>query len=228
MNRAEFMEKLKNLLADIPEGEREEALNYYEDYFDDAGVENEQQVIASLGSPEKVAAIIKEGLQDEEGTHGEFSENGFSGYGETAKDEVVHYATQGKQKFSDRIRGLGTSGMILILILAIFALPILGPLFTGILSVVIGILAAAVAIVFALAIVGIALLVAGASVFAAAIGCLLVTPAVGIMLFGLALLLIGIGILITVLGIWVVTKVVPPVVRFVVKNIRKIFKKKEV
>ena len=31
MSRAEFMEKLKNLLADIPEAEREEALTYYED-----------------------------------------------------------------------------------------------------------------------------------------------------------------------------------------------------
>ena len=66
MSRVEFMNQLKNLLWDIPEGEREEALNYYEDYFDDAGVDNEAQVIAALGSPEKVAAIIKEGLKDEE------------------------------------------------------------------------------------------------------------------------------------------------------------------
>ena len=67
MSRVEFMNQLKNLLWDIPEGEREEALNYYEDYFDDAGVDNEAQVIAALGSPEKVAAIIKEGLKDYEG-----------------------------------------------------------------------------------------------------------------------------------------------------------------
>ena len=52
MSRTEFMNQLKNLLWDIPEYEREEALNYYEDYFDDAGAENEAQVIASLGSPE--------------------------------------------------------------------------------------------------------------------------------------------------------------------------------
>ena len=30
MSRVEFMNQLKNLLWDIPEGEREEALNYYE------------------------------------------------------------------------------------------------------------------------------------------------------------------------------------------------------
>lgn len=228
MSRAEFMEKLKNLLADIPEGEREEALNYYEDYFDDAGVENEQQVIAALGSPEKVAETIKEGLNDSEGTQGEFSETGYAGYGESEKDEVVQYGTQEKQKFTDRIKGLGTSGLILLLILAIFALPILGPVLTGILSAVVGILAAAAAIVFALVIVGIALIVAGAVVFASCFGVVFVTPAVSVLLFGVSLLLVGLGILLTLAGVWVVTKVVPPAVRWAVEKVRRIFVKKEV
>ena len=228
MSRAEFMEKLKNLLADIPKGEREEALNYYEDYFDDAGVENEQQVIAALGSPEKVAETIKEGLNDSEGTQGEFSETGYSGYGEPEKDEVVQYGSQEKQKFTDRIKGLGTSGLILLLILAIFALPILGPVLTGILSAVVGILAATAAILFALVIVGIALIVAGAVVFVSCFGMMFVTPAVSVLLFGVSMLLIGIGILLTIAGVWVVTKVVPPVVRWLVKKVRGIFVKKEV
>ena len=228
MNRAEFMEKLRALLADVEDGEREEALNYYEDYFDDAGIENEQQVIESLESPEKVAQIIKEGLSDSEGEQGEFSENGYSGYGEPAKEEVVYYGTQKEQKFTDKIKNLGTSGWILILILAIFALPIFGPLGVGLLSAVLGILIAAAVVLFVLVIVGIALLVAGASVFAAAIGCLFVTPAVGIMMLGLSLLLIGIGILATVLGIWIVQKVIPPVIRWIVKLFRKPFEKKEV
>ena len=121
MSRTEFMNQLKNLLWDIPECEREEALNYYEDYFDDAGAENEAQVIASLGSPEKVAAIIKEGLKEDAAEQGEFSESGYSGYGEPAKDEVIYYGAPKEQKFTDKIKNLGTSGWILILILAIFA-----------------------------------------------------------------------------------------------------------
>lgn len=228
MSRVEFMNQLKNLLWDIPEYEREEALIYYEDYFDDAGAENEPQVIASLGSPEKVAAIIKEGLKEDAAEQGEFSENGYSGYGEMPKNEVGHYGDSGKKGLLERIKGLGTSGWILILILAIFALPILGPVLIGIASAISGILTAAVVVLFVLVIVGIAILVAGASVFAAAIGCLFVTPAVGIMLLGLSLLLIGIGILITILGIWVVKKVVPSVIRFVVRVVRMPFVKKEV
>ena len=63
MNRAQFMEQLKKLLSDISEEERQEALDYYESYFDDAGEEQEAEVIRELGSPGKVAAIIKEDLR---------------------------------------------------------------------------------------------------------------------------------------------------------------------
>ena len=228
MSRVEFMNQLKNLLWDIPEGEREEALNYYEDYFDDAGAENEAQVIEALGSPEKVAAVIKEGLKEDAKEQGEYSETGYTGYGNMPKDEVGHYESPDKKSFADRIKGLGTGGMILVLILAIFALPILGPVGIGIVSAVFGILAAIVAVLFALVIVGIALLVAGASVFAASIGCMTMTPAVGIMLLGISMVIIGVGILITILGIAIVTKLIPPVIRWFVKVVRKPFEKKEV
>ena len=53
MNRVEFMETLSRLLQDIPEEDRIDALKYYNDYFDDAGPENEQNVIEELESPEK-------------------------------------------------------------------------------------------------------------------------------------------------------------------------------
>lgn len=228
MTRTEFMERLKMLLSDISESEREEALGFYEDYFDDAGQENEQSVIEALGSPEKVARTLKEGLDDVDAEQGEFSENGFSGYGDTAKDEVGYHGAQEKQKLSDRIKGLGTGGLVLILILAIFALPVLGPILIGIVSAIGGILIAIAAVLFAAVVAGIALVIAGAAVFAAAIASLFVTPALGIILFGIALLLMGIGILLTILGIWVVWKALPPVIRWIVNSIRKLFEKKEV
>ena len=39
MTRTEFMKQLQDLLSDISKNEREEALQYYNDYFDDAGPE---------------------------------------------------------------------------------------------------------------------------------------------------------------------------------------------
>ena len=64
MNRTEFLEQLERLLWDIPESERKEALEYYQDYFEDAGAENEGKVIQELGSPGKVAAISREELEN--------------------------------------------------------------------------------------------------------------------------------------------------------------------
>lgn len=62
MNRTEFMRQLESLLGTIPEQERSEALQYYNDYFDDAGSENEQSVITALGNPARVAENIKREL----------------------------------------------------------------------------------------------------------------------------------------------------------------------
>lgn len=79
MDRAQFMEQLKRLLSDIPEYERDEALDYYESYFDDAGPENEAAVIRELGSPGKVAAIIKADLEYNGGSdaYAEYTEHGY-------------------------------------------------------------------------------------------------------------------------------------------------------
>ena len=76
MNRLEFMQQLEALLSDISQGEREEALQYYNDYLNDAGVENEQEVLDAMGSPEQLAKVIKEGLEDN-GAEGEFTETGY-------------------------------------------------------------------------------------------------------------------------------------------------------
>lgn len=62
MNRADFMKQLESLLQNISQAEREEALQYYNDYFDDAGVDNEQAVLDALGTPAKVAENIKRDL----------------------------------------------------------------------------------------------------------------------------------------------------------------------
>lgn len=59
MDRQEFMAQLERLLLYVPIQEKEEALKYYNDYFEDAGPENEQQVLEALGSPEKIADNIK-------------------------------------------------------------------------------------------------------------------------------------------------------------------------
>lgn len=88
MDRAEFMRRLSDLLQDVPPAEREEAIQYYNDYIDDAGEGNEAGIIASLGTPEELAKTIKAGLADG-GNAGEFTESGFHGYEQQSKYQVM-------------------------------------------------------------------------------------------------------------------------------------------
>lgn len=63
MNREVFLFKLEQLLYDIPKEERDEAMDYYRGYFDDAGAENEAVVLQELESPQAIADSIKEALR---------------------------------------------------------------------------------------------------------------------------------------------------------------------
>lgn len=61
MTRNEFMFQLRTKLKRLPQSDAEDAIAYYQGYFDDAGPENEQEVIEELGSPSEVAGkIIRE------------------------------------------------------------------------------------------------------------------------------------------------------------------------
>lgn len=68
MTRQEYMQQLAVLLAAMPEAERRDALDYYEEYFDAAGPEKEAQTIQELGSPQNVAEKIWEGTGAQSGT----------------------------------------------------------------------------------------------------------------------------------------------------------------
>ncbi len=216
------MARLDELLADITQAEKDEALSYYEEYFEDAGEENEEEVIQSLGSPEKVAATIKAGLSENAQEEGEFSEAGYTNSYYEVKDEV---ATVNKKK---GLSGIGTGGWVIILILCLFALPILGPVLLGIAGTIFGLLVAAAAVIFAVLVTGVALVAAAVALVVAGFATLFATPIVGVALIGAALLVAGIGILIAILGFWVVTKVVPPLLRGFVELIRKPFVRKGV
>ena len=80
MSRTEYMRELDALLHGISKEEREEAMQYYNDYFDDAGSENEEKVIEELGSPAKLAETIRAGINgntDEAESYGEYGERGY-------------------------------------------------------------------------------------------------------------------------------------------------------
>lgn len=59
MNRQEFMNRLAAELRKLPKEEIQAAMEYYSEYFDEAGPGREAEVIRELGSPSKIATQLK-------------------------------------------------------------------------------------------------------------------------------------------------------------------------
>lgn len=62
MNRELYLKQLQKYLRRLPKEDYEQAMEYFEEHFDDAGPENEQQVLEDLGSPREAAAELLENL----------------------------------------------------------------------------------------------------------------------------------------------------------------------
>ena len=58
MNKVRFMAELERLLRGLPADEREDALNYYREYIEDAGFSEIDDVTDKLGTPKQVARSI--------------------------------------------------------------------------------------------------------------------------------------------------------------------------
>ena len=200
MNRIEFMEALSGLLQDIPEEDRMDALKYYNDYFDDAGAENEKNVIDELESPEKVAAKIKADREDPE-------------------DEKAGMPMEQENK---------PLKMILIVAIILIGCPVIVPVAIGLLAAIAGILIAAFTF-FVTIVIGFAAIVIVAIVLTAAgIGSMFVNIGVGLALFGAGMILIAVGAIGTVAGIRLCIIVFPGMIRGIVWILRKPFHRKAV
>lgn len=77
MNREQFMKQLSYLLQDISDEDRTDALDYYENYLDEAGFGYETDITNELGSPERIAAIIRTSLLSNPDETGEFTDSGY-------------------------------------------------------------------------------------------------------------------------------------------------------
>lgn len=228
MNRMEFMRELEALLSDIPESERSEALQYYEDYLNDAGVENEQGAMEELGTPEEIANHIKAGLNGNE--EGAFTENGYEQEAKKknppAKQE--HFSDTGAQTEKSGESG-GYGRNLLKTLLIVLLLILFSPFILSVVLAIFGLLIGAAAAVFG---VWIGAFATGAALLTAGFLCLIVglvklftVPLAGALVTGLGLLMLGIGMLLTIVVLWAAWKLVPPVMRGLVSLIQKPFRR---
>ena len=201
MNRIEFMNTLEQLLLDITKEEREDALQFYNTYFEDAGVENEGSVIEELGSPADVARTIKEDLGITPNESGEYTERGYQDERFMHRQPSTTRQQEGSsllQRFIGWLKGLTPwqlMGMIVLLLLVI--IPAVLPLFTGLITAVFSIVIAVLSVGFALFVTACAISVAGIAVVVTGVITVFAVPAAGISLIGVGLILSALGIIAT-------------------------------
>ena len=218
MNRDEFLNRLSELLGDVNDAEREEALKYYRDYFDEAGVINEQNVINELISPENVAETIKQGLGDEvlndncDCGGSSFSKerpeavNAADTYKDRASDAAINGSQEsrtageacaasyspGNDKKSD---GLSTGAIVAIVIVCIILSPVILSAGGTVLSAAASIIAVLLVITLLIAVCPFILTLCGFAVIVAGVIEFMTNASVGALILGCGFITIGASLL---------------------------------
>lgn len=213
MNRQEFMERLEYLLRGIPASEREDALAYYNDYFDEAGVENEYQVIQELGSPEQVAQTI---LADVQQARQEYS----------GPESEMYQSTSNKYEHKEK-QGMSKSTKILVVVLLVITFPIWIGIVAGVFGTVVGLIGAAFGIAIGIAGAAVGLIGGGVLGTIRGIAIFAQNPVEGLASIGFGLFLVALGLLLVLLCVWCLGVWLPKGIRALVQWVKRLFHREE-
>lgn len=210
MNKIEFMNRLSNNLAKLPSDERNDALNYYDELFADAGIENENKILNDLESPEDIARQI-------------LIENGINpdGTPEFMVDKTTDSQPQNNQPNYNTSKSTDGSKIALIIILIIITFP----LWIGFVAAAFGIAVAAIAVAFSLVV---ACVAAAVGLLIGGIICLFTVPPIGIIMLGAGLIFSGLSALFIIPLCKLIIKGIIGVVNGFVNLIRRIVHGKQV
>ena len=244
MNRDEFLRQLERLLINVPENDRLDAIAYYNDYFDDAGVENEEKVILELGSPEKVAEKIKDDLgtieyeepkdylepqgynrsQDYDNSQEQSYSQEYSSSQENTSSYAYENYTSAPNNYPVEKKKKPWALIIIILILTFpLWIGIVGGLFgalMGLIGALIGVICALMGSGFGLVFGGFGTMIGGISVLAAA-------PLEGVITIGVGAILTAIGLLLFLLFAWITFQWIPLLCKAIAGLFRRLFHKEE-
>lgn len=211
MNKEEFLRELAYLLQSIPDNERAEALQYYEDYFNDAGLENEQKVLEELESPRKVADNIKDGLRA----------------GMDCRD-IPEGSTQNTNPYQNASpvqekEGMPAWAIVLIVIGCILGSPLIIGGIVLLFGLIITVAAVMASLVIGFGAAGAATLVSGIMVMLTGLIHLAGTPFSGMIVIGVGLICFAVGILFMMLTVFLCGCAIPALCRGIAWICRKIF-----
>lgn len=207
MNKYEFLSQLRSALSALSTEEREAAMSYYEEFFSDAGEENEQAVIASLGTPESLArSIINENAKDapeseEGGMNGEASRGGYSGFTPPPTPAQTAHRWTGGQ-------------IAVIVLLLIFSSPVWLGLLCGIFGIIVGLFGVIISIFAGVGVCAVGFFVGG-------IIALFSEPVAGMFLVGMGLIFGGL----MPLAVYPLCKCIFRLITAIVRGIGALFNK---
>lgn len=225
MNRIEFMTELAALLQDVPVEERKEAMQYYNDYFDDAG-EEEKDVVKELGSPAKVAENIKKdlGIQTEIPSGGAQNTGANHTGAQDARAQDNGTQNVGTQNVGTQEQSNHIWKIVLIVLVVIFGIPLLLGIGCGVL----GLLAGIIATVFSVILTAVLVVVSGVLAVVSGIALLIAEPAVGLALIGGGLIAGVCGVIASVLLVKLCMIAFPAAGRWITKMWNKVKNRKKV
>lgn len=205
MNRQEFMSRLEYLLRGIPEEERADALAYYNDYFEEAGAENEYQVIQELGSPEQVAQTILS----------------------NAQQESVHRMRQDYSNPEEKKKKMSTPVKVLLIIVVILTFPLWIGVVAGLFGGLVGLLGGLFGIIVGFGGSAIGLVAGGVACILVGITQIAVLPSAALATIGIGALLVSIGLLLAILSTLLVGVWIPKLVKIIVSWVKRISHREE-
>lgn len=195
MTRKEYMEQLKKYLKRLPKEDYDNAIEYFSEYFDEAGPENEQQVMEELGEPKEAARELLLNLLQETTTP----------------------SSEKKKRSPGKI--------ILLAFLVLCASPVSLALLTGALGVLFAVVVVIASVIFSLGVTCVATVAGGIMIAGFGATLIFKSVAAACMMIGGGFLMAGAGILIGVLTVyickWCATGIGRLVNRFVRKKVQK-------
>lgn len=241
MTRKEFMRELEFLLQDISDEEREEALAFYENYFDEAGSMNESQVIEELDSPARVAAIIKDGLKGHFDEHIYAGNEGFSNDQYTQNYEVIDVDDKKTKKskkekkqesqMHNRWNGMDSRDRLILIVLALLAcvpfsfsiFHVIGGIFGGLFGVGFSIITLFFCLIFGFWIITFIFYIASVVMIVVGIANIFVLPGAGFICIGIGFVLMALGSIFGKVAAWFFKDCIPTIINAIADGLGKIF-----
>lgn len=176
MNRSDYMDELRKRLESFgtAKDETRDALLYYEEYFNEAGPEGEQEAIKKLGSPAFVAA------------------------------QVSLSVSKGPDRLTEKKAraAKGSGKLIKAVAIGVAAAPVALPLAFAAAAVIFTLIIAAFSVVFAFSASGLACIATGIFAMFGAVRFVISDSASALFFFGAGLVTIGTGGLLMRFGLW--------------------------